>query len=93
MAAFLQSARTGDAAVERFVAEHFDQRERESRPMLAPNMIRIAGLIRGQHVEEIVKSNEMEIAVRFSTSSGPLTLGFVCSEAPPHRLVDWRRYD
>lgn len=93
MAAFLTSSRESDGAVERFVQERFEPREIESRPALVPNMIRIAGLLRNARIEEVVKSEELEVAVRFATPSGPLTLAFVCADAPPHKLLDWRRYD
>jgi len=93
MAAFLKSARGGNDAVERFVREHFERREYESRPALVPNLIRIAGLLRNARIEEIVKSDETEVAIRFSTTEGSFTLAFVCSDTAPHRLLDWRRYD
>jgi hypothetical protein len=93
MAAFLQSSRESNGAVERFVREHFEPREIESRPALVPNMLRIAGMLSNARIEEVVKSEDLEVSVRFATPSGPLTLAFVCSETPPYKLLDWRRYD
>ena len=93
MVAFLQAARSGNAGVEKFVREHFDPRETGSRPALTPNMVRIAGILRNARVEEVVRSEATEVAVRFATDAGPFTLAFVCDAAAPHKILDWRRYD
>jgi hypothetical protein len=92
--AFLDAVKVNnDAAMAHFVETNFDKRESASRPALIPNLRRIAGLLRGATIEEVVSSSATELAVRFKTSSGKLTLALVCQAQPSCLLTDWRRYD
>ena len=92
--AFLDAVKVNnDAAMAHFVEKNFDKRESASRPALIPNLRRIAGLLRGATIEEVVSSSATELAVRFKTSSGKLTLALVCQAQPSCLLTDWRRYD
>jgi hypothetical protein len=92
--AFLDAVKANtDAAMARFVDENFDKRESSSRPALVPNLRRIAGMLQGASIEEVVSASASELAVRFRTSSGRLTLALVCDAGPSCLLTDWRRYD
>lgn len=93
-AAFVAAAEANtEAAMTRFVREHFAKREYQSRPALVPNLQRIGGMIRGSSIDKITSSTDTSLVVRFKTSNGFLTLELVCDASSPHLLTDWRRYD
>ena len=91
--AFLHAVRVGtDSAIATFVHTHFEKSEYQSRPALIPNLRRIAAQLRGATIDSVVPSTDLQMTVRFRTTTGVLTLELICSPVGPHKLVDWRRY-
>ena len=95
--AFVVAMRAGsDSAILAFLNGNFASGELAARPAAArlPNFRRLSEQLRNTRVLKVRESTPSTITFELTTVSGtPLALQFLCEEAAPYAIVDWRRYE
>lgn len=96
-AAFVRAMREGsDAAILGFLGQHFAPAELVARPaqVRLPNFRRLSGELRNTRVLRVRSADASAITIELHREGGaPMVLVLIAEAAPPHKLLDWRRFD